>query len=184
MVEGISKLDTKDLARASLSELQIPEEFDQKKFAFKWCEEGPRVTQAQQQQFLIPGYAVDGWQVAKYKKGDHAGDVVKNSLKSGKTLVLMLRPKILQEAVNAVYGNISKARSQAEQAGTTLTSPDGTPIDQQGMLTNRRLENFEHDQAAQTPIYGPGGLTFNQVKPAESVPFGAEGLTPTRRRKK
>lgn len=184
MVEGIAQVDMRTVAMHNSHELGIPEgkDYDLRNWAFKWCEEGERAKEAQQSQTLIPGYVIQGWTVVKYTDGEDKGEVVKKILKSGKVLVLMRRPRVLQKAVDAIYGNISKHRTQDEQEGKTVTGANGERIDRRGMLTNEQLER---DAAYQTPIYGANGLTFNNTQPAsESTPFGSEALELTSKGRK
>lgn len=116
----------------------LPPEFDQKKFVSQWSKKGSEVEQAQQVQPIMgTNYGADGWTVWKYPQGhEQAGRLKEVVLKSG-TYVLMFRPRPLQEAVNAICGNVSKRHLLSEQRGETLA---GKPIPDPGILTDEQIK--------------------------------------------
>lgn len=155
MVEGITPV--KQLAASNLHAIQIPAGLCQKKWSYKWCIKGPQVNAAMEEQFLTQGYTVSGWALCK----DEEKLPYERSLRSGTVLVLMRRPKKLQEAVNAIYGNISKSITNAEQQGETVSVEGGN---QPGMITNKAMQNFEKSDAELEPVYSGSG--FNQIPTA------------------
>ena len=109
----------------------LPPDFDTKRYAAEWVEEG-RVAFKQQRQVLPQtGYTADGWEV--YKEGKSA---VKVTGGDKKVYVLMVRPRVIQQQVNALFGNVSKAQLRRERKGETVA---GAPQQDPGMLTEQRL---------------------------------------------
>lgn len=112
--------------------LNLPAGFDRKKWAAKWVKQGPSVEAAAEREW-IPGTKVtaDGWQV--WRDSQKKPHVV--ALQSGKH-VLLCRPKVVQEAVNAICGNLGKSRLQAERKGETIM---GAAPKDAGMLSDDRI---------------------------------------------
>lgn len=113
--------------------LNLPPSFDRKKFAAKWVLQGPAVDAAAEREW-IPGTKVtaDGWQVWRDPSTKKPFLV---ALQKGKH-VLLCRPKKVQEAVNAICGNLGKSRLQAERKGETIM---GAAPNDPGMLSDERI---------------------------------------------
>lgn len=117
--------------------LALPQGFDTKAHAAGWFKEGPSAEAATQRQFLTGTQRVtaDGYVVWKDSPGDPTkGKPYKVTLQSG-VYVLMYRPRDIQNAVNAIFGNVGKEMLAQERRGETL---GGIPV-QPGMLNEERL---------------------------------------------
>ena len=114
----------------------LPPGFDSQKHAAEWVEEG-KVPFKQQRQ-SIPGANVsaDGWSVYKGEKNK----LVTTTNGAGKRFVLMVRPKQLQNDVNALCGNIGKEYLKREIRGETVA---GAPLQDPGMLPESRLKEAQ-----------------------------------------
>lgn len=110
----------------------LPPSFDRKENAAKWVAVGHAVGQAQQRENLVGagGVTADGWAVFKVEGKPHKAATSKGEF------VLMFRPRAVQDAVNAVYGNVGKKRMMAEKqlAATSTTEQRAT-----GMLSDEQL---------------------------------------------
>lgn len=172
LVDGIRDLGQH--AIANRSKLLKPKEFDARQYVAKWAPEGAMCEAAQEPQILIPGqgYVVDGWTVWTYPKGHkEAGKPCIRPLGSGK-LVLMFRPKILQAAVNAIHGNLSKERTIAEQQGRTVQGQT-VPI---GLLSEQKLRGYDPGADAEGDI----PYRWNQIPAAKPASTGGRGRVRTR----
>lgn len=113
--------------------LSLPPWFDRRKWAAKWVKEGPEVEAAREREWLVgtEGVTADGWQPAlDSNKKPH-----KIVLSKG-TYVLLCRPQEIQQAVNAIYGNVGKERLMQERRGETT---GGVPTNDPGLLSDERL---------------------------------------------
>lgn len=112
--------------------MSLPAEFDRKKFASKWVKQGPAVDAAREREW-IPGtqLTADGWEVWKNEEGKP----FTVALLSG-VYILLHRFKAVQEAVNAICGNIGKERLLQEKRGETT---GGVLISDTGMLSDEKL---------------------------------------------
>lgn len=121
----------------SAGPLTLPVGFDHKKHAAKWVRVGPMVAAAAEREHLVgtENVTADGWQVWKDGENAVAGKPYKVALASGEH-VLLFRDKAVQEAVNAIYGNIGKERMSQERRGETT---GGIPTSDSGMLNDDRL---------------------------------------------
>lgn len=137
-IEGIRDLPT--LANVNKGELQPPADFDNKKFVGRWAKKGTGVEKSKREQPLGRGKVADGWTV--YKNG--RGQICQKTLSSG-VYVFMVRPKGLQKAINASFGNVSKERVVGEHKGETV---EGQPLAFTGMLTDavlNKVPGFRED---------------------------------------
>jgi hypothetical protein len=109
----------------------LPISFDRKEWAAKWVKEGHEVDAAKQPQ-SIPGsrLVADGWQV--FLEGNKP---VKRSCTSG-VFLLMKRPKVVQQSVNAICGNIGKERTMAQLGGAKTSGGIELPAAESGSLSD------------------------------------------------
>lgn len=184
VIEGLTALAGPiDRSRLQNTIFSLPVGFDTNKYAAKWEEKGNPVSEAQQPTFIESiGAQADGWQIYKVLKNPRktlSKDALEALTPKEKTeyaaykpeyevvervtrksvLILMFRPKVLQQALNIVYANQSRALVGGEVEG------DGTSVNEggdQGILTNKDLERHykgergEHDgYLPQTPISRP-----------------------------
>lgn len=175
MVEGIRAVDQH--AVVNRSALLVPKEFDKSKYVGKWAFVGASAEAAQLPQRLVEQYVVDGWTIWKDKEDKTCVRPL-----GGKQVVLLFRPKVLQQAVNAVYGNLSKQRAIAEQQGRTVQGQN-VP---QGMLPGATvLKGYDPASNAESD---PIGYTFNKIPAIRDANVGARGVEITsstaRRRRK
>lgn len=122
----------------SAGPLTLPPSFDTQKYAAKWVKTGPAVAAAAEREYLVgaEGVTADGWLV--WKDGDSSvkGRPHTVALQSGEH-TLLCRDRHIQDAVNAIYGNVGKERMQQERRGETI---GGIPVNEQsGMLNDARL---------------------------------------------
>lgn len=143
-IEGLTALDSgTQYNPLAGSKFALPPGFDTKRWASKWVEEGPQVTEAQQPTILqSAGVQAAGWQVYKQakfptptpkKEGDPELNLDDTKRKvpilekvtraAGKVIyVLMVRPKQLQQVVNVIHANESRTLVSREVAGETNAS--------------------------------------------------------------
>lgn len=119
----------------------LPPGFDTKKWAVEWVEESQVVFKQQRQPIIGTGKSADGWTIyhPPVPEGETAPkrrDAIKVVNGKSKTFVLMVRPKLIQDQVNALYGNLSKSRISREIKGETVA---GQAIEDSGMLPEQRL---------------------------------------------
>lgn len=131
--------------------LNLPPDFDRKKYAAKWVKEGPAVAAAAERQW-IPGTqaTADGWEV--WRNAENKPHKV--ALQVG-THVLLCRPRAVQDAVNAICGNVGKSRLSQERKGETVA---GKPPEDPGMLNDDRIakvagkEELEEGDIQMNPV--------------------------------
>lgn len=140
----------------SAGPLTLPVGFDSKLHAAKWVKTGPLVAAAQEREHLVGtnNVTADGWQVWKDGKNAVDGKPYKVALQSGEH-TLLFRPREIQDAVNAIYGNIGKERMQQERRGETT---GGIPTSDAGMLSDDRLSRVIGKEPLEE-----GDVTMNQV---------------------
>lgn len=153
LIDGIR--DNTEHAKANSGQLQLPPTFDKKKYAAKWVEEGVHVEQATQPQILTPSRVADGWQVWK-----HAGKTCRRALGKAR-YVLMFRPKALQVAINAIFGNLSREKIVQEHSGQTRQKPEDENFSDAGMLSSAILDKIENPNGQVESL----ALQFNQIQP-------------------
>lgn len=134
----------------------LPPGFDTKRWAVEWVEEGMVPFKRQRQSLPGANLSADGWEVYKGespqeeegeetpKKRKPPGQPVTTRNGAGKKFILMVRPKQLQNDVNAVFGNVSKSFIRRETKGETVAGapPDTIP----GMLPASRLDQAGQEQ--------------------------------------
>ena len=116
---------------------QLPPAFDTKIYAAEWVEEGQVQYKRQRQNLPQTGYSADGWEIWKLDPKDKATTVTNGS---NKKFVLMCRPRLLQDKINALYGNVSKAQINREVLGETVA---GGERQDPGILTEAMLKRKE-----------------------------------------
>lgn len=116
---------------------QLPPAFDQTVHAAEWVEEGQVPYKRQRQNLPQTGMSADGWEVWKLEPKDKA-TIVTNG--SGKKFVLMCRSRLIQDQINALYGNVSKKLINREVRGETVAGEAGQDP---GILTEARLKRTE-----------------------------------------
>lgn len=112
----------------------LPHGFDVKKWAAEWVEESQVAFKQQRQSVPDTGMSADGWEIYKHEDSKKPYKVVNGK---DKTFVLMVRPRIIQDQVNALCGNVSKQRISREIKGETVAG--NAPVDS-GMLPESRLK--------------------------------------------
>lgn len=129
----------------------LPTEFDREKHAAQWSKVGADANKAIERQHLIgTKLTADGWSIYK----DQEKKVVKRQAANGE-YVLMFRPKEIQNAVNAIYGNVGLERMAQEKVGQTT---GGVPITDPGLLNEATILKATGEQ-----ITDPERITFNKV---------------------
>jgi hypothetical protein len=149
------------------AEFNLPPEFDRKKWAAYWVEDGPKVQEVAQREWLngAQNVTADGWEVWK-DQNKKPRKVV-----SGKrTYVLCCRLKSVQDSVNAIYGNVGKLRAMAEKR----EGPADAKRDP-GILGDDRLQRI----MGQSEIDHEGEVVLNKVDDVQRVEASAiEGREP------
>lgn len=147
--------------------LNLPASFDRKAYAAKWVKEGPAVAAAAEREYIIgTQYTADGWLVWRDGKTPADGKPHTVHLQSGRH-VLLFRDRTVQDAVNAICGNVGKARLSQERSGQTIGGQE--PSDS-GMLSDDRLaktigrDNLEEGDVRMNPVPGMEGTRVQ--KPA------------------
>ncbi len=110
----------------------LPTCFKTEKFAAQWSKVGPDADKAMEKQHIIgTNLTADGWQIYR----DKDKKPVKRASQNG-DYVLMFRPKEIQNAVNAIYGNVGYERMVQEKKGETV---GGVPVSDFGMLNEAAI---------------------------------------------
>lgn len=149
--------------------LNLPPEFDRKKHSAKWVKEGPAVAAAAEREW-IPStrMTADGWEVWRHPETKKPHKV---ALQSG-SHVLLFRSLVVQQAVNAICGNIGKERLSNERKGDTVA---GAAPSDPGMLSDQSLnkvigiEEVEEGDVNPNPVPGEtsgGRVTKSTLKTA------------------
>lgn len=134
--------------------LNLPVAFDRQKFAAKWVKEGPAVAAAAEREW-IPStkMTADGWEVWRDPETNKPHKV---ALQSG-VHILLCRDLVVQQAVNAICGNIGKERLSNERKGETVA---GQAPSDSGMLSDDKLNKVmgmeEEAEGDVTPNPVPG----------------------------
>lgn len=171
MVKGVRAIEQH--AIANQSQLLLPEEFQSNEFAAKWAFVGASADKARLPQNLVPGYTIEGWDVWKYPSGPEKDKPCIRPL-GNKQAILMFRTKVLQKAVNAICGNISRERTIAEQEGRTI---QGQVVQDAGMLTDDTLRRYDPSERAER---SPTFYEYNQIPKAAKPSAGRSGRVRTR----
>lgn len=142
-------------AYETVGPLTLPASFDRKLYAAKWVKKGPAVAAAAEREW-IPGtrLSADGWLVWKDGETPTTGKPYTVHLSSGEH-VLLFRLREIQDAVNAICGNIGKERLLQEKRGETT---GGVPIADPGMLSDDRLTKVIGKEEL-----GDGEVTMNKI---------------------
>ena len=131
MSDGISDLEG-GVAFNQAGPLTLPVEFETQRYAAKWQFEGNAATRSQQPEIIAKaGKKAVGWAVWKHP----ATKKPETRPLSGGNVVLMFRPKVTQQAVNALYGKISRDRMKDEIEGHTALGDNRV----EGILTKEHL---------------------------------------------
>jgi hypothetical protein len=137
MIDAIR--DVSHISRINTGKLKLPKTLDTKKYAVKWAEMGLGVESAQEPQYLGEGKEAEGWTVWRDPKTKKPC----SRIMGNKRWVCMVRSRILQDSVNAHYGNVSKKRVIQQKTGETLHGDDN---DRQGLITSKDLGKFSKEQ--------------------------------------
>lgn len=141
--------------------LNLPVAFDRKKFASKWVKEGPAVAAAAEREWIpSTNMTADGWDVWRDPETNKPHKV---ALQSGPH-VLLCRARVVQDAVNAICGNIGKERLSSERKGETVA---GAAPSDSGMLSDDKLNKVmgmeEEDEGDVEPNPVPGDISAQRV---------------------
>lgn len=159
-VEGIREVQQH--AIANRSGLLVPASFDKKKYVAKWAFVGASAEAAQLPQMITSDHEVDGWCI--WKDPDNQQQPCVRPL-GNKQAILLFRSKVLQQAINAINGNISKERTQNEQQGQTIEGK----APPQGLLNEQRLRGYDPaGEASETIPY-----SYNSI-PGARMPSGGK----------
>lgn len=124
----------------------LPPNFDIKKWAAEWVGEGMVPFKMQRQSLPGANATADGWVPYKDEtEGKNKGKFVKTTNGAGKVFVLMVRPKQLQQDINALLGNVSKKHITRELRGETV---GGELAQDPGMLPESRLREAQSESPA------------------------------------
>lgn len=130
---GIQILDQPH-SEADAGIFNLPPKFPRAEKASFWHKEGTQMLKAQEREHLLgTKLTADGWE--PWKDPDNKQQIVKRVCSSG-TYILCARPREVQDAVNAIYGNVGKERMIAQKRGQPTTG--GVEIDP-GMLSEEQL---------------------------------------------
>ena len=130
----------------------LPKDFDREKYATCWKLAGNAVEKAKERQVLIgTRLTADGWEVYTEK-----GKPVKRSTERGGEYILMFRPREIQDAVNAVFGNVGKERMILHKKGESTTG--GVPLTP-GILTEEQVLRQTGERLSEED----GAVKFNPV---------------------
>lgn len=115
-IEGLSSF-TNPEGYVNKGRLPLPENFDTRRFVGKWTKKGPSVQIAKQPE-RIPSEKMEatGWQIWSDPK---TKQICSRTLSTG-VFILMFRPRVLQTAINKLYGNASRRRMVQEAEGKTV----------------------------------------------------------------
>lgn len=139
--------------------LTPPKEFNFRIHAAKWVKEGQEVEAAGSREYLLGSqYTADGWQVWK----DKEGRPFKIPLKSG-TYILLHRDRAVQDAVNAIYGNVGKKRLMEERQQAPQVTPEGVPSQVLDDATLARV--IGKDESSE---WGEGDVNLNRIPSVEA----------------
>lgn len=165
---GIELLSAADAQRGTAGRFQLPVGFNEKKWAASWVAKRDVNSKQQRQHLLGAGATADGWTVYKGEDGDEK--ITEVEVSEGK-FVLMIRPRDVQNAVNAIFGNVGKVMADNERRGNTVA---GAALQDAGMLPESKLRQVigaaEEDPANEaqfkaTPIPGVSGEHVSRVTP-------------------
>lgn len=111
----------------------LPPEFDTKKYVSQWTKKGTATEAACQRQPIVgTRMSADAWAIWKNPETKKPHSV---TISTGEH-ILLFRPREIQQAVNAIYGNIGKERQLAEKRGETM---GGVAINDPGLLSDERI---------------------------------------------
>lgn len=119
----------------------LPPGFDTKRYAAEWVESGQVDFKKQRQVLPQTGFTADGWELYKVEGAKNPFTV---SGGNGKKYVLMVRPRVVQDQVNALFGNVSKDQINRERKGETVA---GAAPQDPGILTEARLRSVAGEGA-------------------------------------
>lgn len=148
----------------------LPPNFDTRKFAAKWVLKGNEVSAAAEREYIIgTNLTADGWAV--WKDGED-GNGVKGKphtahVKKGEH-ILLFRPRSIQNAVNAIYGNVGKQRMMAEKKGHTI---GGESVRDSGLLGEEKIAKVLGSEGLQGE---EGDVQLNPVNLEEPVVHAEE----------
>lgn len=163
-VSGIRKAS--NIPGGSAGLFTLPPSFDQRQFAAQWAEVGVEADYLQQEQPMM-GLALitDGWQIWKDPVSKTNREVTTRG-KEGKKYVLMFRSRELQDEINALYGDKSKADIYKTQIGETIPlSEQGERVS--GMLTEKQLQQV--DGTLNEEIKPPTPSSSHQSGPVQAI---------------
>jgi len=152
-VEGITPLMGPRGANAGI--FQLPPSFDRRLHSAQWAEVGVEAEFLQQPQILhgLNLQAV-GWQIWKDPATGNERKVTTRGAKGqGSQYVLMFRPRTVQEEVNALYGDKSKASIYKTRTGEMTPAVEGIKPVTSGMLGEEELRKM--DGELEDPIIAP-----------------------------
>lgn len=171
-IEGLSKATGPANSNRLRGRLDMPSDFDSKRYVGRWVKKGPDVTKAQEKQ-AIPGskgsLMAAGWAPWKHPvtKQNHT-----RTLSSG-VYILMFRPLALQKIIQASNGNLSKERMMNEASGRTVAGQlSGDP----GILPTDRLVPMLGQEEG-PPLYVPMNPVETDTTRATALKTASRGTT-------
>lgn len=149
-IEGLTEWDGK-AGETNKGKFPLPPEFDRNKHVGKWVKNDHSIHTAKEAEIIrSEGVQAAGWAVWKHPKTNKP--CIRTVTSGG--YCLMFRPKVLQQAINAAYGNASKRRMIQEAEGETLsvgTLESGTT---NGMLTKKILDAVSGQRGTDSAFEG------------------------------
>jgi hypothetical protein len=139
----------------------LPPDFPRDKFAAEWVPNDQ--VKLKEQKFLMPGVGATCPGLTVYR-GESGKEKAREVYGVGdKKYTLMVRPKRLQEVMNALYGNLGKAFYNREVKGETIA---GQRPEDSGMLPVSKLSEFGSQQEVEESL-----VELNKVdrEPAEAA---------------
>lgn len=119
----------------------LPPDFPKEKLAAEWVPNDQ--VKMKEQKFLMPGVGATCPGLTVYRGLDGKSRATEVHGEGSKKFTLMVRPKRLQEVMNALYGNLGKAFYNSEVKGETIA---GEQAQDGGMLPASKLGEFGSQQ--------------------------------------
>jgi len=166
---GITVVDGPQDLNRYRGRLDLPPDFDSKRWACKWVKKGVGVERALQPTHILgTNLRAPGWALYKNPK---TGIIWTRALKDG-IYVLMVQPQVTRKAILAVNGNTSRKRMVREANNETIKGEDFSDT---GMLPSDTLTRA----GLGTEDMAPMKVEYNQIdqEKATSAPVVARAST-------
>jgi hypothetical protein len=165
VIMGIQILNVPQIKKQTgAGPLTLPAGFNHELHAAKWVKNGPDVLASKEREHIIgtENVTADGWQVWKDGANAVTGKPYTVHLAKGEH-ILLFRSRAVQDAANAIYGNIGKERMMTERRGETA---GGIPVNAPGILGDSLLSRvIGHDSNTEDG----GDVTLNKVPDVKRI---------------